>query len=156
MIADKHTSKFIDTFERGDFVDKTQCNKDGRTFLGEAVMKGAEGIMLYLMKDKELAELEDKNGKLFFFYLDRPQNKKRLIAQLAKENFDFSQKSSDGRGVLHSFAPMDNGELFTVLKKLGADPDAKDQRNESAMDVAKRYRNINVINLSDVPTQIFK
>lgn len=155
-IAEKRTGRFIDSFETSEFLNKTICNEDGRTLLGEAVAKGAEDIMLYLLKDEKLKEMEDKNGKLFFFYLNMPKNKKMLMAKLAKAGVDFSKCASDGRSVLHSFAPLDNGEMFSRLESLGADKNKKSKIGESPLDMAKRYNNVNIINMKDSPNSYFK
>lgn len=156
LIENNKTEKFIQAYETGSFIDKFKTNKDGRTLLGHSVANGAEGIMLYLAKDRELISQEDDNDKLFFFYLSHPKNKKMILAKLAKEGIDFSVRSSDGRGVLHFIAPLDKGEMFGRLSMLGADKDAKDNNGKSAMDVAKRYNNINVLSLADIDSPIFK
>lgn len=155
-ISNNQYSKFVELYESGRFVNKENTNEEGRNLLGDAVAKGSEKIMLYLMKDKALVNMEDDNKKLFFFYLNKPKNKKMLFALMAKEKIDFSQVSSENRTILHSLAPLDNGEIFGRAIMLGADKDRKDIRGESSLDVAKRYRNINISNLTDIDTPIFK
>jgi ankyrin repeat protein len=155
-IHENRYSKFVDTYESSEFIKKDSTNEEGRTFLGDAVARGSEKIMSYLLKDKELAAMEDSNNKLFTFYLSKPQNKKMLFSLMVKEKVDFSQISSENKNILHFLAPFDNGELFEKASSLGADKEMKDIRGFSPMDVAKRYRNINLLNLSDIDSPIFK
>lgn len=149
-ISEDNLSKFIESYERGDFIRKGARNEDGRTFLGEAIAKGALKITDYLSKDPEMVKMEDDNRKLPFFYLGASRNKKQILALLVKNNVDIAATSSDGRNILHALAPTDNGESWRKLIALGVREDKKDARNELPIDVAKRFNNMSVLRLNQI------
>ncbi|MEZ9709286.1 hypothetical protein AB4254_11455 [Vibrio breoganii] len=155
-IKEGNVVSFNKGYLNSEYINKTDCNADGNSLFGYAILVRSRDIALMLAYDVELLSMCDEKGRppVHNFKKNLADG---LIGELVGLGMDINARDSMGNGLPHVLARVGTAQDIAIAEGLGLDLDMRNERGETGADIAKRYGRLAVFNgenaLKNEPTE---